>query len=252
MSKKIIKPLDISVKPLSWNFWWSLYDLEPLFEELLHIYSMQRISLNYTAHLITKGCFTYFSETPDNKEAKYLNQNAEYWCEKFGRTLEEMAQVKSIIYTPNVKPSEAVYDEFKNAIGKPYKITRFAIFHHADYITRQSLEAAVTHFCRDFCGVHQFIRLELTDQPSLEEAAKSFQFEQEQKRKSKEFIASGGKYRGVILVPVLTTLFGEDEVARFKGNIDYGYLSDDGRVVYVKLKDGSERQIGKPFLKLVE
>lgn len=234
MENKTIKPIDMFVETVSFNFWWAVYGLEDCFWEDITMRYKDRNGKKFSCstEILTKGYFRMLSEEND----EWSRSELEELCSAFNTTLDELLRSEEISYG---------YDYDKPDSANSY----IAIFYPDEKLTVKAVKQAVSKYCRDFCNI-PFSNVHILDKPKKGYIKKTFEEEQERRKEHEAFVKSGGKYKVRMTVEFLQQLFGEDELNKFESPVEYGFIRN--RNYFVKLADGSERVIGEPNLSIVQ
>ncbi len=203
---RIIPLGNIYVKTLTANFWWAEYGLEPSFEEDILVCHDQE----HTMEVITSGHLEIIKQENLRSEEKDL-KNA------FGKTLDDLLR-------------ERVIRSAKNLVFHPAYSLKIAV-----------VKEAVSHHCRDFCGI-PFSKIYFLDQVQEKDAKVNYQRELQQRE------ATQGKLYKIKMSPEFLEDLFPKEIAGL--DIEYGFIKRND--YFVKLKDGSERSIGPKGWKVVK
>lgn len=250
---KIINPTkEVFVNHIYDSFCSSFYGIEPSYQQDIHLFT-EDMMFNYCFGLITKGYFKhkYKESTTKEKETGILGD--ERYLELFKKSLDEVLNTDSIMYTKNCFPCTPGYmaqiDPYNNCekIEICYPANSFTVFHPGEYLSKQVIYDMITAFCRDY-GRISWPKLNLFKMLSKETVLHDYlEFQ-----KTLEEDEKGTRPYEVSMTPqFLEDLFGKQEADRFKGQIEHGKIEDDGNF-YAVLKDGSKELIGKPVLKVVK
>jgi len=223
MSKIIESTLDVYVMPTSWNFWYSVYGIEPNSHEDLFLSYQKGTKLETTFFQIyTKGHFRDLAKAADELTARMLQDD----CDAFGLSLESLLSYKKIRIAP---------------------VASDTIYHPAEYLNLQVAREAAQYFCQQN-KISPFVKVHFPKKTSCQQAGKSFREDQRQRKEME------GKKFWVILTPqFLADYQNLPGGAGFKidnlEEVEYAYLEGDH--YYAKLKDGTERLINPRIIKKV-
>lgn len=247
----IIHPKDVFAQTESLSFWWSVYGWSPsLWEDIYISYKDENGVSQYSATTIdVKGYVKYC--VGDSSE--YAKDQLDGFCEEFNKSIDELLNAEEMFYgyyydSPTDKDFyEVGFDAPRNENGvKPRYIV---IYHPAEKIDIKVVKEAVSKYCRDFLGI-PFCKVHHLRKPKRTYMKKLWGDNLKQIEKARKYAESGGRWKVRLVPEFLEQLFGTEEVFRFEGQIDYGFVRD--KHYFVKLKDGTECPIGETKLEIVE
>ncbi len=223
MPKIIDSTLDVYVMPTSWNFWYSVYGLEPnSHEDLFLTYKKKEETKTVFFQIYTKGHFRDLAKAKDKLTAEMLQED----CTAFGLSLESLLTYEKMRIAP---------------------VRSDTIYHPAEYLNLQVTREAAQYFCQHN-KISPFVRVHFPKKASRQQARTSFREDQRQRKEME-----GKKFR-VILTPQFLADYqnlpgqGGLEIDTLE-KIEYAYLEGDH--YYAKFKDGTERLISPRIIKEV-
>lgn len=247
MEKKIIKPTDISVETTSLNFWWSVYGYEDSCWEDIYIWHKDKRGnhIHDATDIITKGFFrSLIKEIEESKNSEYAKEELEDLCSDLNKSIDEILENKEVLYTYSYDSLddpdfyEVEFEAKRNKQGiKPCYIE---IFYPDEKLTTNVVKAAVRQYCRDFLDI-PFSNVYIMGKLKKGYARKTFKEEEKRRKKSEEFIKSGGKYKIIMVPEFLKQLYGEEEINSYGSGLKQGRL-ENGKTI-LEFEDGSEKTL---------